>query len=193
MPSTINLNREFHIYTLGDKVIPSVTQTLKDQGIFTLSPFSTGPERGTQVHAACEAIDLGFFDSSAYPQEVLPFVEAYRAFKVAVNFEPKHIEQIVYNEQYGYAGMLDRLGLLNGKPALVDIKTGVPHFATVIQVAAYWGALNNGKTTCYSLYLKADGKYKLNKIKPADLFAAWNTFLAALSVYKFRQTNNLLD
>lgn len=193
MPS-LALDRATHTYTLGEKVIPSVTQVLKDQGILVINDFSTGPELGREVHEATEALDLGFYDASAYSPEVKLYIEAYGAFKEATKFEPRGVELMVYNKQYDYAGMLDRLGLLNGRGALVDFKTGVPHVATVIQIAGYWGALEQpvkDKIACYSLHLKADGKYKLDKIKPANLFAAWKIFLSALAVYQFRQDNNL--
>jgi hypothetical protein len=192
MPEII-LNRQSHDYTVDGIVKPSVTQVLKDQGILVISDFSTGPETGKMVHEATEAVDLGLYNAADWPEIVWPYIDAYLAFKEAVSFEPRGVEQLLYNEAYGYCGTLDRTGLLKGKPALVDFKTGVPNVATTVQIAAYWMAHSQrDKLTCYSLYLKADGKYKLDKIKPGDLMVAWNRFLSALNTYQFRATNGLI-
>lgn len=185
-----------HIYRWDDKIVPSVTQILRDQGIHVISDFSTGPETGAAVHNAINLLELGGYIPANHPAEIEPYMAAYVEFKKAVDLQIKATEMRVYSEAYEYAGCLDILALINTNRGLIDIKTGVPNPATPVQIAGYWSALPPKIKTgigCYSLHLKADGKYKLDKIKPMDLLAAQRIFLGALSTWKFRENHGLIE
>ena len=59
-----------------------------------------------------------------------------------VNLKPIFIEQTVYSKQYGYAGTMDLFAEVDGKPTVIDWKTGKAVYAEAhLQNAAYRHAL----------------------------------------------------
>lgn len=193
---TVKLDETTHTYILPDgRVVPGVTEVLKDQGLLVISEWSTGPETGSAVHSAVHEIETNCYLPEYNPEYVYPYVEQYRRFKDAVDFQCKASEMLVCSEAYRYAGTLDLLGLIHCDRSLVDIKTGVENPATAVQVAAYWQALPpkiKAGVKCYTLYLKPD-RYNLVPIEPFDLLNASHDFVAALRTYKFREQHGLLN
>lgn len=147
-------------------------------------------DRGKRVHYWCELLDQG--DIDGLPEEgdeIRPYVESYVKFKKDTAFCPRLIEHPATNILFRYAGTVDRTGLLNGKPVIIDLKTCValsPVYGP--QTAGYAGLVEGGSAMGrYALQLRKDGKYRLEPYSdPSD----WNTFLGALSVAQFK-TNKL--
>ena len=83
-----------------------------------------------------------------------------------------------------YAGTIDRTGRLNSKKVLIDIKTGSPHPATDIQLAAYEELLDGGAEEVYALYLRDNGSYSLIKKRDNKNFAV---FRSALHLYYYKK------
>jgi len=191
--SKTNKNGEHktHVYELDGLTIPSVTRVLKDTGLYSLSPFSTGAARGLIVHLILEQLDNNVVDVEFIPQDILPYVEQYQKFKKESGFKVNKTEQRICHEQLLVAGTLDRIGSLNDKEYVLEIKTGVLAPAAHIQVAAYWGILGDSSLKCAILHLK-NYKYNLYVLKTKEILQSWNLFQAALSVWKFRNENNLL-
>lgn len=77
--------------------------------------------RGSHIHKAAENLALGAPVEIA--DELLPYVDQYRAFLEA--FKPEFVmaEAPVYNERYSYAGTTDGIFLIDGQRLLFDIKT----------------------------------------------------------------------
>lgn len=170
-----------HLYLVDGQEVPSVTTILKpltDRGYGKVNPsvLEYAANRGRAVHEALEVYDLGG------ELEVVPETEGYiRAYlEWEQIYRPRWIgvEQIVYSENYGYIGTLDRVGSLNNRElAVVDIKTSQPTKEALIsvccQTAAYEVAYNeaNGKFDTYldmyiplsrfGLFLKPDGTYRV--------------------------------
>ena len=77
--------------------------------------------RGTDVHRVAEALHLG--EVVEYVEEIEPYVVQYRRF--LEDFEPQFLlaEAPCYNRTFAYAGTLDGVAIIEGKPVVVDLKT----------------------------------------------------------------------
>lgn len=67
---------------------------------------------------------------------------AWEDWARSVELKPLFVEQVVYSEQYGYAGTLDLLAEVNGKLTVLDWKTGKAVYSEAhLQNAAYRQAI----------------------------------------------------
>ena len=187
-------------YTVAGKSVPRVTTVLN-----TLYDFSGVPQdqlafaadRGRMVHLATQYIDEGDFNFDYLDAQLKPYIDAYQQFLEDVRPQWSGIERLVHSEKYGYAGQLDRVGVLcglKGEPeAIVDIKAVVKLSPiTALQTAAYEMAdrveHRESARARYALQLKKDGTYKLQKYDdPTD----FSVFLSALSLHNWRTRNGL--
>jgi hypothetical protein len=148
------LDSATHIYTLGDRVIPSVTQILAAVRVsadFEALAATSRDRRheidlkrqiGAVVHADCHAWDDGDLELHQVDPLVRPYVDAWVTFRQHLHFVPDTRERIVYHADLGYCGTLDAIGNLpSGRRVLVDLKTGDPEDAGArFQTAAYQAA-----------------------------------------------------
>lgn len=194
---TITFDPEPHKYYAGRIVVPSVTQILD---AFRLRPQFYPPtdfhrRRGTAVHHATVLIDEQTYDPDSTSGLIQPFAQSYIDF--LADFQPTVIssEEIVFSEEFWYAGMLDRrYRWKDGTEATVDFKSAAtrnqrPPKATALQTAAYTFAkmkasFNNVRR--FALTLSPDG-YRLweEYTNPAD-YNAWLSFATA---YRWQQEN----
>ena len=205
MNITLDENHVYRIARDGNlEEVPSVTTIMKDVGYYPwvfrdkdeseihfpteeMSPA----EKGTRVHKITEDIDRGI-EVDPIAKELLPYVKAYRQFKSDNDITITNIEEIVFCEEFWYAGALDRVMTINDCPAIVDIKTGTKLTVTGIQLAAYryaWEQMGGEKNlNRFALHLKDTGAYKLVPYKNKEDLP---DFLAAVRVYK-RKRNPLM-
>ena len=195
-----------HVYRVAMdgnlREVPSVTTIMKDVGYYPWifsdkkdsgviefpSEKMTPAARGTRIHKITEDIDRGIEVDPIEP-ELLPFIEAYRQFKSDNTITITQIEEIIFNEDYWYAGALDRVMRINGVPAIVDIKTGAKMKTTGVQLAAYryaWEKMGGQKDLArFALHLNDSGKYKLVPYRSAEDLP---DFFAAIRVYNFKRS-----
>jgi len=193
MLAELKFNATTHIYTLGGRVLPSVTQALQ-----VLDQYENVPARtleaarvlGVHVHLACELWDRGTLDESALDMNLRPYLDGWRKFRGDTGFVPTHIEERVLHRQYRYAGTVDRMGMLRNRPALIDIKSGMKPKSVGAQTAAYaaaWCYANsyNRALSRYCVQLMP-GDYRLHALDdPAD----FPLFLSCLNVHTWRSRN----
>lgn len=181
--AVIEFDESTHTYTVEGERKPSVTEILS---MLTMGHYSqinesvlrAAAERGKDVHQACQDIDLGL-DEEEYDPVIAPYAEAYMQF--LFDYSPKwlEIEQPHYNKEWGFCGTVDRYGIINGRPSVVDIKTtasptrenylsyccqtiGYSTFYPVSFVRNKSGLDGEyKKPERYILFLKKDGKYRL--------------------------------
>lgn len=149
-----------HTYKDGDQEIPSVTQLLKAAGQIDDTWYQpAGTERGSAVHDATAAIDNGDLDLSAFiDADYYPYVAAYMKFKEDTGVEILDVEKRVHHPAMGYAGTLDRIGIINGQKMLFDLKTGkAKSFWHGLQLTAYEACLEPMEKRI--LFLGDNGKY----------------------------------
>jgi hypothetical protein len=179
---------EDHVYTVDGKHPPGVTTIIGD--VYGRYPYPEGAaERGHHVHLATQLYDEEDLDEATLDPVVAGYLEGWKLFRNEMGFTPTQVEMFVYNETYGYCGTLDRLGTMNGKLYLLDIKSGVKEWWHPLQSAAY--ALCLPPDTIYkraSVYLSATGKYKIDYYINKQDYHDW---LSTLRVYQIKKENNL--
>ena len=104
--------------------MPSVTEI-----VGLLSPIDgnapiiqQASRRGSAVHEYCEMIDYGAAPEMVEP-ELVGYLRAYNAFLRDYRPDWLYVERPLYSAVHGYAGTLDRLGCIDGKITIVDLKT----------------------------------------------------------------------
>lgn len=186
---------ETHRYTFEGKPLPSVTRVLQvlERRFAPPQALEFAAQRGTAVHEACELDDRDDLDEGTVDPIIHPYLEGWRRFKEDVGFVPVEIELPVVNGRDGYAGTLDRVGLVNGKLAVLDIKSGAAlPLAAGPQLAAYqeayaWvvsAALVKRPADLprrrYVVWLRDTGSYQLVRYdSPED----WGVFRSALNLW----------
>lgn len=94
---------------------------------------------GSDVHQFAEAIARG--QEVEVPEELAPFVAAYRQW--LLDFEPDFLaaEEMVCSVTHGYAGTFDAICVIAGETWLLDYKTSTGVYEeTALQLAAYANA-----------------------------------------------------
>lgn len=209
-----------HEYYWNDVRVPSVTEILDDVGIvdYTSIPFAVRKmalQRGSDVHTATHYDDendlefdeeLWLANPIGYEREyqrtgrgVAPtragYVAAWRKFRRETGFTPELIEHKGYNEAYGFAGTLDRMGtmIVGDKTieVLLDIKCGDAPGWTRIQTASYASFFQSPRRfTRVAVELHKDNNYRLFRWEGKDWQADFNAFVACLSVYQMKREFN---
>jgi hypothetical protein len=159
-----------HEYTVDGEKLPSVSHILRfmsreiyeDLNQYTLDRAAS---RGTDVHAYCETLDK--YGDADCRDEYVPYVQAYIKFRREHRVEWADIEARYYHIEKRYAGTIDRRGIVDGKTALLDIKTLSSIHKPIVkaQLNGYASMLvSNGLPEVEKLYclqLMKDGKYRL--------------------------------
>ena len=138
-----------HSYELdGQRIGRSVTEVLQHSGLIDFSGvpqyvLDHARQRGAIVHQALHYYNEGDLDlkrfAADYPDH-LGYLEAWQFFREARAFVPVLCEHRIASRLYDCAGTIDCLGLLEGRPALIDFATGNPaDVAKHLQTAAYVG------------------------------------------------------
>ena len=167
---------EGHKYTLDGEELPSVSQLTRfisreiygDVGQFNLDRAA---DRGTAVHKATELLDK--YGTVEIDEDISPYLKAYIAFRKEHKCEWQKIEYATHHPENLYAGTLDRVGTVDGKLAILDIKT-----SSTIQKPLYTAQLNLYREMLPDpieqliiLHLRKDGTYKLIDIPIDDALA----------------------
>ncbi len=170
---------EEHKYLIDGKAVPSVTEicsplTAADMGKLNPAVIQAAANRGTIVHELTELIDYGTApeDLEMYP-EIGGYITAYQRFLRDYNPTWTHIEYRLGDDIQGFAGTLDRKGVIDGKPCILDIKT--PAAATratkvswAAQLSGYRYLCNGATLERFVLLLKPDGKYTLYDVRDIE-------------------------
>ena len=198
----IDFNEDKHEYSVNGVKVPSVSEILAPlnadrYGEINQAVLRSAAERGKAVHELCEAIDYGIDTDEDEMPEIQGYVDAYYQFLFDHDVEWSMVEQIVacYRGIEGeppiYAGTIDRFGIVDGKAAVVDIKTYASmtteaQMTASCQTALYRDALLNGKPgdsfhesqddsiKRYILHLKKDCKYRLIDLDNFDEKRGWD-------------------
>ena len=181
-----------HKYTIDDQPVPGVSEILQGVGYVDSRHFNAeSRRRGTHVHIVTAAWDRGDLVMGQVHRlgldYTLPYLEAWKKFRNDTGFVPTEIECVVGHPTLMYAGTLDRLGDWDGERVLVDIKTGGPEPCHGVQTKAYAEPVSP-LLPRFGVYLSDDGKYKVHEYR---LWDDWDAFVAALSVWKWKERHGL--
>lgn len=187
-----------HRYTWNGQPVPGVTEVIRSAlgdpfANFDSETLTRKRQIGIAAHRAVELDDAGKLNQDSVHPAVLPYLEAWRAFRRESKFQPLMSETKEYSGQYGYAGTFDALGLLRDDLAVVDFKTGLPGPMAALQTAAYAPLIPDSIAVAYpppvrirrfALRALPTGRYKFDEYtNPAD----WRDFLACLAVYRLKK------
>lgn len=191
----IDFYADTHEYRVDGRRVSSVTQILKQEGFIDSRWYQpSGTNRGSMVHELTEQMDKGTLKADHLSgSEVYPYLAAWEKFKEDIgNFSFINIEDPVATELY--AGIPDRIAVINHKNWLIDIKTGQHELWHGLQLAAYEMGINNTFDIPIDkrrvVHLKANGKYSIcDKDKRVGAYddSIWKTMWTALlqsRVYK---------
>jgi hypothetical protein len=183
----LNFDPATHSYTLGDRKLISVTQCLSIlDNRWKVDPWYL--ERGRLIHLATQYYDWDELDESSVDENIRPYFDAYVKFKEETDFVPTFIERKLYHPRYMYGMTIDRIGYLNDRLVMIDLKSGAPAKVDELQGVAYLeGCLANGieVKAGFDLYLHDDGTYKLEPIKNPKLLLP--VFLACLTTMRWKE------
>lgn len=193
------LNRDTHEYFWnGEKVKYSVTEILDKAG---LNNFEGIPPdvleyakiRGSYVHKATALHDQNKLNPSTLDAVIKPYLEAWKKFKADTGFLTLNAEVPVYSKKLRIATTPDRVGLLNLKLTVLEIKCIAKMTRVVaIQTAGQMLILNEGRKRGdkikdrMAVNLKPDGNYEILAKKfftPKDE----NYFLSCLNVCNLKE------
>jgi hypothetical protein len=171
---------------------------VRELGLLTQTA-QAGRERGTAVHLACQLLDEDDLDFDSVAEEISGYLKAYQAFKKDSGFKPLKIEEGVYNRVYQYAGRYDRLGEIDGKIVLMDIKTGAIPKWVELQLLGYETAIVdmgrafqnfvNPVEELFALQLRENGAYTLKAIEGGR--EKQEVFLSAVRLYHWKKNNGV--
>lgn len=117
-----------HTYTMGGKVLPSVTEICAplQAGKYPAGAgvVEAAAARGTRVHELCALYDMDAMPDE-FEAELAPYLQAWAAFCRDYLPQWEFIEHRLWGmvNGNGIAGTADRIGLIDGKRVVVDIKT----------------------------------------------------------------------
>ena len=186
MGKLLTFRESDHSYEVEGKKLPSVSEIIRfiSREIYanaTQFQLDRAADRGTRVHRACENIDR--YGSCEVDAEIIPYVEAYMDFLRKYKPEWKLIEHSMCDLNDGFAGTLDRYGIIGGKRVIVDLKSN-SSIKPVLVTAQLNGYRHLARVNDYevdaiaSLHLKGDGKYSYME-RPVN-----DTFFACLTLHK---------
>ena len=193
----LEFNPDNHTYTDNGLLVPSVTTVMDSIHNYLGIPediLARASQRGTAVHLATELYDEGRLDMGSLSDEILGYLMGWMKFREETGFQPEMIEYRVHSKKHRYAGTLDRTGIVDGKLAIIDVKTTAQFYSAFgVQLAGYMNAYNEGipvidkVKTRWVVKLSADGDYKLQQYKDkSDL----SIFLNCLNLYNWRKHHN---
>lgn len=166
-----------HTYEVDGEKVPSVTTILSllsydTYGKIDKATLEYASKRGTAIHEATEAIDMGY--EAEIDAETEPYVRAYLDFTTDYRPNWYGIEDVVANPQLGYAGCVDRHGKMGNADVILDIKTiGSPssldYTKVALQTYLYSLCLDYDNPKLFALFLRKDGTYRL-----MDCVAWWS-------------------
>jgi len=204
--AALHFDATTHTYTVGGRVLPSVTQVLHPLSQFARWSddwLAAAAERGRQVHEATQFFDEDDLDEGSVAPDIAGYLAAWKAFRRDYDFTPLLVERRVWHPRLGYAGTLDRYGAwteTQGRrrvrvTGLIDIKSGAADPTHGPQTAAYLEAARLAEPDVAAaarrraaVYLRANGKYKFQSFDDAGDFPL---FVAALTCHHFRERHGL--
>lgn len=171
----LTFDERTHTYTVDGVPLPSVTEVTRFLAYDYKSdrPWlaEQAARRGTAVHEACALIDYG--ETPEETPEFAGYLTAYRRFLHDYKPDWELIEFPMGSLDLGYAGTMDRCGMIDGERCVLDIKTGQLHYTAVSAQLTAYAMLYKLSPHCSDLYgglkvlkLSKDGTYILRSCSP---------------------------
>ena len=167
----LKFDADKHEYRYNGRLTSSVTgiiSPLYNGSLANIPPaiLERKTQIGRAVHLATELHDQDDLNEEGLDDVVRGYFNGYLKFLAENKCKWEGIEQRVYHKAHQYAGTLDRVGVINGKKAIADLKTvAVVSAPTAIQLSAYEQAnMEDGDKELrarIAIQLKPNGTYEL--------------------------------
>ncbi len=179
---------ETHTYRIGGRVVPSVTQVLREAGLIDTRWYTEeGRDRGAYIHLITELSDQGILLERQVDEEYRGYLAAWRKFLRDTGAKVVENECRVWHTTLGYAGQMDRLVIWNKRDWIIDIKGGGVSKWECIQTAGYAGArpADRPPPQRFAVHLKPNGKFSLKEHN--DFRHDFDVFRGALIVANWKR------
>lgn len=172
MATAFRFDAGLHEYYLEGVLVPSITQMIEMAGLVESDYYTEESRvRGTAVHDLTAAYDLKALEPEACTSKYRGWLFAHVAAMRIVRPTWSHVEEPFVHGRLRFGGRPDRLGLVYRLRSVAEIKSGGPEKCHQIQTAlqAILAAAESGVAlppehwTRLALYLKKDGKFKLEQ------------------------------
>ena len=174
-------HNDTHTYVVDGHILPSVSDIfspLEDFSKVNPEVLRRKAKIGSLVHEYTELLDYGEeIHGFEVEEEVRGYVLSYSRFLHDYSPEWTAIEKPLYSEEFNFAGTLDRLGIIDGRKTLVDIKTAssvTPRtkISWAAKLQAY-SVLLGEEVQRWNLLLMPDGKYRIYNAETTE--STYNT------------------
>jgi hypothetical protein len=125
--------QETHTYLLGERILPSITQILDEEGYIDKEWWK--PEhrlRGSRVHDAVRMLNKGTLDWADLDDAYFGYVQAYEKLITDFKITPTIYEEPMYHPKLWFAGTPDVVT----EDAIWELKTGQIHEWVKLQTIA---------------------------------------------------------
>lgn len=205
----IQFDQEKHEYRENKKIIPSVSQIVRDicgdnYGHVPADVLKAAATYGNHFHKAVHLYDIGKLKESSLDDGLKPDFNAWVEFKNQFRIEVLFSEMIVYSHKHGYCGRLDKVikfgaGKHKDRVAILDFKTTSSLSPSAhMQADGYFQAFNDGYAQtphrpqahlkCI-FHVLGDGRFKFIESDPCHN----GIFISAVNVYKWKRLNKIKE
>lgn len=189
-PVFLTFDPDAHVYCLGGRIVPSVTQVLsllQDWGGVSPEVLAAKAEIGVAVHDLVDLFNRGELRIGEGDERTRPYLADWVRFCDEIGAECIASEIQMADPVLGYAGTADSVMRIKGRVCLVDVKTGQVPRTVGPQTAAYarlWDRTNPDSKIRRRLCVQLTGSgYRLTECKdPAD----WSIFQSCLNIWRFK-------
>ena len=152
-----------HTYQADGETVPSVSEIIRfmSREVYdSIMQFrlDNAADRGTKVHKAVE--NIARYGSCEVTEDIEPYVRAYVQFLKDKRPQWLKVEHAMYSDALGYAGTMDRYGVIDGRRLVVDVKSN-----SQIKVPIVGAQLNGYDILAEENGLPADGVAVLHLMK----------------------------
>lgn len=177
-------DEEKHLYTFRGKPVPSVTEicdilSADKYGKINEATVRAAAVRGTRVHELTELYDMDAMPDE-FEYDSFPYLKAWAAF--CRDYQPDWLFTEKKLWGYTYCGTADRIGVIDGVPVIVDMKTvsqldRIAKISLACQLWAYYlladsnGIPMTGTLSFYNsmgVHLMKDGTYRVYKVSDIE-------------------------
>lgn len=152
----LSFDQVTHTYRDGRRVLPSVTEILREMGIYGSYQFAESHHkyRGSAVHAGSAILDAGGTPQlGAVPAHLQSVADdivngywpAFSAWRSRTGFRGRIWECPYADPVLGYAGCFDTAGEVGDEIWFVDLKSGTLPEMVPVQLWAYEHLIRHGK------------------------------------------------
>lgn len=187
-------NETTHTYTIGGRVVPSVTEVIKEcvgSGFEFLQNAEWYMQRGRAVHYAAKLIGQGKQITNVDPR-IEGRVEALRKFFREVKLTIRHVEQPMFSEMLRLGGTPDLDADYMGRHTIFDWKSTVDKHRLPLQLGGY-SALVDTNRVVYGIGVELcdDGTYTMTP--PLKLDGPRRDFVNLRGTYSIRERMGLVN